>query len=115
MPANGNPSAISTAAARAASVIGRRITKCENRYQKPEVSAMFVGFCCHRRGASQFTRVPSRRITAGRTVDATAQAIRATITPAAPIDHRKLILDTVIDAAAAAIVSELKRTVPPAV
>src|SRR5450759_3990371 len=72
MPANGRPSAIKNAALRAASGIGRRITKCENRYQKPEV-------------------------------------------PAAVIDHRKLIFNTVSEDTATAMVSELKNTVRPAV
>src|SRR5450759_4402229 len=50
MPANGRPSAISRAALRAASGTGCRITKCENRYQNPDVPDGVVTACCHRRG-----------------------------------------------------------------
>jgi len=49
------------------------------------------------------------------TVSATTHAVSATMIPATPIDHRKLILNTVSDPAAAAIVSELNSTVRPAV
>ena len=62
-----------------------------------------------------FTRGPSRRITEGRTVSAIRPAVSATMIPATPIDHRKLILNTVSDPAAAATVSALKNTVRPAV
>ena len=88
MPRNGSPASSSTSALSAATGPGRRITKRDSRYQKP----CSVGrdsrsrVRCSQRGASEFTRWPSRTSTAGSTTSATNAAISATIEPPRPIE-----------------------------
>jgi hypothetical protein len=115
--ANGTPSAISAAALRNATLLGRAITKCESRYQKPDSSgrASRSAARCSRAGASALTRGPSSASSAGRTTSASIAATRATIAPASPIEKRKSCGKIVSEARAPATVTELKRTVRPAV
>ena len=75
-PRNGSPSAISSAEAPTATGTGRRMTRCESRYQKPPRSpdASRCSAACQRFGLSAFTRGPSAARIAGSSVSETSAA-----------------------------------------
>ena len=87
-PRNGSPSTISSAAAPAAIGTGRRMTRCESRYQKPPRSpeASRCSAAWKRFGLSAFTRGPSAARIAGSSVSDTSAAISAQSTPPTPIE-----------------------------
>ena len=117
MPRAGSATITSTAAVTAATTPGRRMTALERRYQKPEVTGWSASSLRRLRnlGAPLLMRVPSSARTAGSTSRAIAAAIRATITPARPIENRKRCGKTISPARAAATVTALKSTLRPAV
>ena len=85
---NGIPSAISSVALAAAIRPGRRITKRDSLYQKPDSvgRASRSARAWRNAGASELTRVPSNARMAGRTTSARPAAIRATSEPPRPIE-----------------------------
>ncbi len=113
----GRATTTSTVAVTAATLPGRRMTALESRYQKPEVTASSACSLPRLRkpGAPLLMRRPSTASTAGRTIRAMPAAIRATITPARPIENRKRCGKTISPARAAATVTALKSTLRPAV
>ena len=114
---NGIPSAIRKAALAIAIRAGKRMTSCESRYQNPALAGRASRAARSRRkaGESALTRSPSSARIAGRTRSAIAAAIRATSAPPIPIEYRNRCGKTTSDASAPATVSELNRTVRPAV
>ena len=96
---------------------GTRATSRGSRYQKPLSAGRASRSACRarKRGVSPSTRRPSRVRIAGSTVSAIAAAIRATKSPAIPIEYRKRCGNTRSEASAPATVIELKSTVRPAV
>ena len=114
---NGNPMAISSADADTATSTGRRITRCECRYQKPErspaASRAIASF--QRRGPPALTRSPSAPSNAGSSVSDTSAAISAHIAPPTPIEYRNRCRKTISAASAHATVTALNATTRPAV
>ena len=114
---NGIPSAINKAALAIAIGAGRRMTRRDRRYQKPLSAgrASRSAARASRFGASALTRGPRTASSAGSTVSARLAASSATSAPAMPIEYRKRCGKMTSEATAAAIVSELKVIVRPAV
>ena len=85
---NGIPSTISSVEAPTAIGTGRRMTRCDRRYQKPPRSpeASRCSAAWKRFGLSAFTRGPSAARIAGSSVSETSAAISAQITPPTPIE-----------------------------
>ena len=114
---NGAPSAIRSTAAPVATGTGRRITRCEWRYQKPERSARasraIASF--QRRGPPALTRSPRIPSSAGSSVSDTAAAISAHSAPPTPIEYRKRWRKTISAASAHATVIAENATTRPAV
>ena len=114
---NGRPRTIIRVADAAATRPGRRITKRDRRYQKPDSAGRASASLARlsRRGASALTRCPSSVSTAGSSTSATVAAISDTSIPPSPIEYRNFCGKTSSDASAAATVSDENRTVRPAV
>ena len=113
----GKATTIRKIAVAAAMGAGRRMTALESRYQKPDVRTWSASSLRRRHdfGASELMRRPSSIRTAGSTIRAIAAAIRATMTPAMPIENRKRCGNTIRPARAAATVIALNSTLLPAV
>jgi len=110
---NGSPAAMSSAAVAIAIVAGRRMTRCDRRYQNPRSVA--TSRWRSRAGASASTRSPSTMSSAGSAVSATKPAMSAVIAPLIAIEYKKRCGKTSSASIAAATVAELKTTVRPAV